>query len=231
MNLWLKNLLLLVLMLSASGLALALRPTQKIADQRAPIDLRAMIPSTFGDWAFDDSVAPVSTLPEQAAALTAIYDQMVSRTYKNSQGERVMLSVAYGSAQTKQLRTHRQEVCYAAQGFKIENLHSMSLKLGGQGVDATRMLAIHGDRSEPVTYWFTMGDIVVRSYLDRELAQLKYAVTGYIPDGYLVRVSSLSTDEENAYQKQLSFLEAMLSSVDPVLRAGLLGETSQLHRK
>ena len=40
MNLWLRNFVLLMLMLAASGLALALRPTQKIADQGPAIDLK-----------------------------------------------------------------------------------------------------------------------------------------------------------------------------------------------
>ena len=47
------------------------------------------------------------------------------------------------------------------------------------------MVATQGPRVEPVTYWFTTGDRVVLTYLQREMAQFKYALSGYIPDGYL----------------------------------------------
>ena len=50
MKIWAKNLILLVLMLAASGLALALRPTHKIAAHGPAIDLETIIPRTFGDW-------------------------------------------------------------------------------------------------------------------------------------------------------------------------------------
>ena len=50
MNVWINNFILLVLMLAASGLALALRPTYKVATYEPAIDLETIIPRAFGEW-------------------------------------------------------------------------------------------------------------------------------------------------------------------------------------
>ena len=155
--------------------------------------------------------------------MSKIYDQVLSRTYVNSRGERIMLSITYGSRQNQQMRAHRQEVCYSAQGFRISQLQRLPLTVGGAQVPVARMVATQGQRVEPVTYWFTMGDSAVMSYVDRELTQLRYAMVGQIPDGYLVRVSSLSSDPTKAFSEQLQFANALISSVDPELRRRLIG--------
>jgi hypothetical protein len=56
-----------------------------------------------------------------------------------------------------------------------------------------------------------------------QLAQLRYGLRGEIPDGLLVRVSSLSNDPDAAYHLQSQFLEALLANVDDATRARLLG--------
>lgn len=157
--------------------------------------------------------------------MSKIYDQVLSRTYINSRGERIMLSITYGSRQNQEMRAHRQEVCYSAQGFKISKLERLPLTVAGARVPSARMVATQGQRIEPVTYWFTMGDSAVMSYLDREVTQLRYAVQGHIPDGYLVRVSSLSADPARAFAKQAEFADALMSSLDAELRHRLTGRS------
>jgi EpsI family protein len=116
-------------------------------------------------------------------------------------------------------------VCYSAQGFKISQLQRLPLKVAGAMVPSARMVASQGQRVEPVTYWFTMGDDAVMSYLDREVTQLKYALAGKIPDGYLVRVSSLSANSEQAFAKHSEFADALMSSLDSELRRRLVGRS------
>lgn len=219
----LKHLTIGLAMLLAAGLAVALTPKTKIADQGPRIDLEAMIPKQFGDWQVDESIAPVVPSPDVQANLDMIYDQIVSRTYVDKNGRRIMLSITYGSTQNQQLRAHRQEVCYSAQGFDIHDLEHTTINVDGAMVPATRMFAIQGPRKEPVTYWFTMGDTVVLSRLDRQLVQLKYALSGLVPDGYLVRISNISDRPIEAYQEHLRFAEELFRSLDPVLKRKLLG--------
>lgn len=220
-----KYLIIGLAMLLAAGLAVALTPKTKIADQGPRIDLEAMIPKQFGDWRVDESITPVVPSPDVQANLNMIYDQIVSRTYVDKRGRRIMLSITYGSTQNQQLRAHRQEVCYAAQGFNIHHLEHTTINVDGVRVPATRMFAIQDHRKEPVTYWFTMGDTVVLSRLDRQLVQLKYAVSGFVPDGYLVRISNISDKPAEAYQEHLQFAAELFRSIDPTLNKKLLGRS------
>lgn len=210
-------------MLGTVALTFALTPKALLVDTAPRIDMEASIPEIFGDWSVDPAVTPISASPEQKETLDLIYDQMVSRTYVNSKGHRIMLSVAHGAAQNRQLRVHRQEVCYAAQGFQIKEIHSENIRLAGADIPMTRMIAVHGQRTEPVTYWFTMGDFLVRSHLDRQIVQLKYAFSGFVPDGYLFRVSSLASDSASAFTEQLAFSGELLRAMDRRLAEKLIG--------
>lgn len=134
-----------------------------------------------------------------------------------------MVSIAYGGTQNRELRAHRQEVCYAAQGFSISSLQKADIVVNGKAVQSTRMIAKQGPRTEPVTYSLAMGDAVVRSFLDRQLVNLKYTLSGYIPDGYLFRVSSLSSDADRAFEDQRKFADELLKHADQRLVTRLLG--------
>jgi len=220
-----RPLIVLVLMLGAATLSVVAVPTKLLSDTRPGFDLEGAIPKTFGDWKIDPYTIPIPPSPDQESAMNRIYDQILSRTYVNSRGERMMLSITYGSRQNQQMRAHRQEVCYSAQGFRISQLHRLPLTVAGATVPSARMVATQGQRVEPVTYWFTMGDDAVMSYLDREVTQLRYALKGMIPDGYLVRVSSLSSDPAQAFAKQAEFADALMSNLDEEFRHRLTGRT------
>ena len=206
-----QSLLVGAAMLLAASAALALRPSP--APQSAGFDLERMIPQSFGDWSIDPLIVPIVPAPDVQANLARVYDQIVSRTYVNARGERVMLTVAYGGDQSDALKAHRQEVCYVAQGFEISNVAHGQLRLRGKTIPVTRLLAVRGPRSEPVTYWFTMGDRVVLGRLERLIVQLKFGLSGRIPDGMLVRVSTISTDPARAYEGQEEFASALLGQM------------------
>ena len=89
-----------IAMVVAAGLAIAARPTVRIVDQKARIDLERSIPIAFGEWQVDASVAPIAVSPDVQAKLNKIYNQTLSRTYVNGSGQRIMLSIAYGGDQS-----------------------------------------------------------------------------------------------------------------------------------
>lgn len=215
----------LALMLGASALSVLAVPTEQLSKTRKAFDLQTAIPEAFGDWKLDPSIVPLPPSPDKAAVLNRTYDQILSRTYVNSRGERAMLSITYGSRQNQQMRAHRQEVCYSAQGFKISRLERLPLPIAQTSIASTRMVATQGQRVEPVTYWFTMGDAVVLTFAERELAQFKYALSGYIPDGYLVRISSLSVDADKAFMQHVDFAGVLMASIDGELRRRLTGHS------
>lgn len=219
-----KHLIIGLCMLAAAGLALALKPTHKIADAGPKLDLETFIPKEFGDWKVDETIVPLIADPEQKALIDKIYNQTLSRTYVNSRSERVMLSIAYGGDQSDSMAVHKPEICYPSQGFVLLKSPVISDFSTGEGViPVKRLVAAQGARIEPITYWTTVGDAVEVSGLQWKLHQLKYGLTGRIPDGLLFRVSSIQADEAQAYRMQDNFTREMLKALSPEGRKRIIG--------
>lgn len=220
----LKHLLVAACMFGAAGLALALKPTQQVSTAGASVDLETLIPKAFGTWKLDTTIAPIMVSPDVQAQLDKIYGQTLSRTYVNDQGERVMLSIAYGANQVSEdLQVHRPEYCYAAQGFQVSKGAEETLAYGPGQLPVKRLQASQGPRIEPITYWITIGDRATLPGFGRKLTQLSYGLTGKIPDGMLIRVSSITPDSQKGYQLQDQFVKDMLDSVSPAQRVRLTG--------
>ncbi len=212
-------------MLVAVALAHALKPTHKIADQQEKINLESMIPAQFDEWVVDKTLVPIRVNTEEQDVLKRIYAQTLSRAYVNKNGQRVMLSIAYGNDQSDGMRVHRPEVCYEAQGFQILKQDAGQLSLGASVLPVRYVLAVQGMRVEPITYWMTIGDSVTKPGLQQKIKQLQYGLTGKIPDGMLVRISTIDADEAGAYKVQAQFAKQMLAAMSPASQVKLIGNT------
>jgi len=211
------------LMSVASLTAWIATPSLKIADTRPAIHIDRLIPAAFGKWRIDDTVAPVQVDPAVQAQLDRIYAQTISRTYVDSEGRRVMLVIAYGGAQSDSLGVHKPEVCYPAQGFEIIRQQSATLDTGFGLLPVSQLVARQPRRYEPITYWIRVGDAVDGSGFQRKLTQMKYGLTGLIPDGMLFRVSSIGADEQS-FSLQGQFARELLAALDADGRAFVLGK-------
>lgn len=209
-------------MVAVVALASLRQPTPMPAPA-APFD--KLLPAQFGDWRIDASTIPVAPTPDVQQALDQIYDEIVSRTYLNSQGERVMLVVAYGGDQSDGLKAHRQEVCYTAQGFSILGIANDALRLSSNTVPLIRVQTRKADRFEPMSYWFVMGDQVRLTRLGRLASQVMYGLKGHVPDGLLVRVSTVNADAAAAFKTQDAFMAQLLQNVDAATRVRLVGRS------
>jgi len=187
------------------------------------ISLKGMIPEQIGEWKIDPSIVPLEVSPEVTKGLHELYSQTLVRTYVNNAGEHVMLSVAYGGDQSGSLSLHKPEFCYGSQGFEISDLERDNFSYAAHTFPVTRLMAVRGRRSEPITYWTTVGDKVVRNGVDQKLQKLRYAMTGKIPDGILIRLSTIEEDKQHSYQLQNSFIQSMLSSMKPEDRTRITG--------
>jgi EpsI family protein len=194
-----------------------------VASAASQFSLEAMIPKTFGGWTVDDTIVPLKPDPEQQTVLEKIYDQTLSRTYVNAEGQRVMLSIAYGGDQSKALQLHLPEVCYVAQGFQMLDERSDALATGFGKLPVKRLVARQGQRNEPITYWITIGDKAVMSGIQQKLQRMAYGLSGKIPDGMLVRVSTIQASETEAFRVQDRFVADMLGVMAPRDRVRLLG--------
>ncbi|GAB4483746.1 MAG: hypothetical protein OHK0018_15460 [Erythrobacter tepidarius] len=218
-----RGILLALAMALAAAAAVQMKPTRKIADQGPKIDLEAMIPRQFGDWKVDPAVIPLKVSPDVQARLDKIYNQTLARTYVNGKGERVMLSIAYGGDQSDNMQVHRPEVCYTAQGFEVTANAFGRIDTAWGAIPVRRVVARQGARNEPITYWIVVGDRIATRGLEQKLAQLRYGLTGRVPDGMLVRVSSIDRDEARGYAIQQEFVGTLLARVDEQRRLRLAG--------
>lgn len=223
-----KHLVIGLCMFAAAGMAVALKPTIKVMDSEAKLDLETLIPKQFGEWKIDETIVPLIANPEQQALINKIYNQTLTRTYVNPNGDRVMLSIAYGGDQTDSLALHRPETCYPAQGFQILKSPTISSFSTGEGsIPVKRLVAAQGQRVEPITYWTTVGDTVAVNGLKWKLQQLKYGLTGKIPDGLLFRISSIQGDDAKAYHIQDAFARDLLKALPPSGRQRIIGNPGQ----
>jgi EpsI family protein len=223
MNVWIRNLILLVLMLAASGLALALRPTYKVATNEPAIDLEAIIPHAFGEWRAEKENPVQMVDPQQQEMIEKIYTQTLNRTYVNNDGYRIMLAIAYGDDQRDAMQLHYPEVCYPAQGFSLTGKEKGTLTTENGSIAVTRILTNLGQRNEPVTYWTTVGDKVFQGGVEKKLVEIGYGLNGKIPDGLLIRVSSIDPEAPQAFAVQARFADQMLGALAPKYRQKLNG--------
>ena len=211
----LRALAIALCMLAATVLGHAMRPTRHLSDMVPKINLEAIFPRSFGDWQLDTRLPVAIVAPDVQAKLNELYNQVLTRTYVNARGDRIMVSVAYGGDQSDATRAHRPDVCYPAQGFEILSQKWVSLRMPDRILPVEQMLAKLGGRIEPVTFWFAVGDHVAVSGQDQKIQQLRYGLQGIIPDGMLVRVSSLDSEADRAYALQADFIRQMQLAFDP----------------
>jgi EpsI family protein len=223
---FLASIVLGVAMAGTSALTGALTPKQKVAAVQERFDLDAMVPKRFGNWTVDNAVVPLTPDETQKELIATLYDQTLARTYVNDAGQRVMLSIAYGGDQSKQLQLHLPEVCYVAQGFDMVQDHKGELATHYGHVPVKRLVARQNARNEPITYWVTIGDKAVMSGLGQKYQRFLYGLTGKIPDGMLVRVSTIEADENSAYRVQDRFVNQMLDAMSPHDRLKLMGAST-----
>jgi EpsI family protein len=124
------------------------------------------------------------------------------------------------------LQIHKPEVCYATQGFQINQMTKINVDLGIGKVPAMHLVATQGQRVEPITYWIRIGDKLARGWFEQNIARVSYGLKGQIPDGVLVRVSNISGNEKDSYELQTAFLTSMLKGMHAEDRSLLVGTLS-----
>lgn len=207
--------------LAAAGTAFARMPHDPLMligkDQ-----LDKIVPLKIGDWTFDTTSGLVLPPPDQLARL--LYDQQVARSYTSPDQLPVMLLLAYGSSQSGMLQIHRPEICYPASGFKLTETEVTSVPLPAGKMLPSRSFTANSDtRVEQVLYWTRIGELVPTGWWGQRLAVVRSNLHGKIPDGLLVRLSTVSNDADQAQATLKKFARAMLEEMPLATRRMLIG--------
>jgi EpsI family protein len=222
------SLIITTLMLSAAIGTRALTPTSHRSIYGPSIALENMIPLEFGQWKIATPLTNIIVNNEKNRLIDKIYNQTISRTYINNSGNRVMLSIAYGSDQSTDLHVHRPELCYLASGFEIGKIHKTLLITSTGQIPAMQLVAKNNARNEPITYWIRVGDSLTQGWIEQKFTALLQSLTGKVPDGLLFRVSTITNNENESYLIQQDFVSDMLQAIKPEDRRWLVGQSAPL---
>lgn len=208
--------------LGAALMAIVLAPRQLMARTSSSPSLEEVIPRQFGTWKVVPEISPVRPADPEAFVqpdpLSAkIYSQEVGRAYTDGRGNIVMLMVAYGPVQNYRLKSHRPEICYTANGFRISEKEGASINYrdAAAPINVTRLITERESRFEPVSYWIRVGNDVANGVVGHQLSRLKYGLKGIIPDGALIRVSTIGLPKDVSFKLQDQFIRDLLAAVPP----------------
>jgi EpsI family protein len=79
----------------------------------------------------------------------------------------------------------------------------------------TRLIAQRESRLEPLSYWMRIGNDISNGVVDNQLSRLKYGLRGVIPDGALIRVSTIGLSREASFKLQDQFIRDLLAAIPP----------------
>lgn len=225
-------LILLGAMLLAAFGAAALRPE---APTQAAVDLVTLVPDHFGPWRrIQTPFVQIDLSPTREDGAPSPYDQTLMRSYANRKGDIIMLALAYGAQQRQEVKIHRPELCYVAQGFHVDTPKSESIALdSARRLDVTRMLAQNDHRVEPVTYWIRIGNRISHSAWQSRSSIFRAGLSGHVPDGILVRASQAfprgHANVGRSFAVQAQFLSDLYQSLDTQARDLVAGSNGVAH--
>jgi EpsI family protein len=193
------------------------------SERAAPaFDLEVVVPKKFGAWR-EQAIAVQVVNPQVQEVVDRVYSHVLTRAYIDDSGYRIMLTIAYGNDQRGNLEVHRPEVCYPAQGFTVHRNDDDRLATRLGSIAVRRLDTSLGPRQEPLTYWTTIDNEVVRNRFEKRVAEIGAVVSGRIPDGMLVRVSSIDADRPRAWKAQDRFVNDLLESLSQSNRTRMAG--------
>lgn len=200
-----------VCLLLAAGAAVLAAP--KLTAEAASVDIESTAPARVSGWQMIQSPAMQVGVTTTANDINQPYDQTVMRTYLNNEGKAIHLALAWGRHQRQEVKIHRPELCYPAQGLAVKDLRDVQFPLqmpDGRTVIGKRMIAHNSaGQAEVVSYWIRIGSSYSSNALQTRWHIMQQGLKGEVTDGILVRVSQrIANDQdfEAAFRQQEQFV-------------------------
>lgn len=212
-------------LLAAAGAAAALTPRRNVVLLPEGRQLEAIVPKRVASWSAVPS--ELFVLPKTEGSLAdKLYNQTVTRLYESTTTLPVMLVMAYGSIQNDALQLHRPETCYTAVGFEVSGSKVEQVDIAGRArIPVRELTATAQQRVEPIVYWTRIGDSLPTTGREQRWAKLEQQFAGIVPDGILVRISTVAEPTAATFAGLRAFAAAMLQAVAPADRPVLVGTT------
>jgi EpsI family protein len=220
------GILLAVFMIGASIISSIAKPTRYLADISPRARLSDEIPNVFKRWKKLPTDVVTVLDPTQQAVLEYLYTETLAANYVNTSNQLVMLSIAYGKDQSLGHEVHKPSLCYPAQGFTVIEEREIPLTLDThRSIIVRYMKTQKGQRIEPLIYWTTAGDFIYRNRMQQKLIGFKYSRDNLIPDGMIVRASTLENDPAVALTSITDFVQDWYESMPEQQRRRYFGNT------
>jgi EpsI family protein len=214
-----RELLLGGVLMAATGVTFALDPRKHVS-YLGSAKLDNLVPEAIGDWRFVASSGLV--LPPKDQLRESIYSQLLTRVYQRDNGDAVMLLIAYSAAQDGVIQVHRPETCYPASGYRLIRNKAHEVPIDNPVHPQGRfIIADNNIRREQMVYWTRLGRYFPVRWADQRLAVARENLAGRIPDGVLVRISTV--DVSNGLALLDDFTRALFASVPQQMKNVLVG--------
>lgn len=217
-----------IVLLFSSSAVLAYWFTPKLETQAMPENFEVSVPKQIGQWTEQPNpYLQVGLVDTNDKDIDQPYDRVLMRSYNTAEGEPVMLALAYAREQSQDVKIHRPDVCYQAQGFAIKSRQVQTLAIDDQHqVQIVRLVVTQPARLEVVSYWIRVGNEYPVTPLNMRMKILRDGLEGHVADGILVRASSIIEDESQAsaaFARQEKFLRELVAAM-PSNQASVLAK-------
>jgi len=217
-----RNILIGGVGLACSGLAWAGARKTDI-DELPEGALERFVPQTLGPW----TAVPTGNvvLPAKGELSDKTYNDVLVRVYRNAAGEGVALLLAYGSLQARDMQLHRPELCYPAAGFVIKSDETVSVRVPNEPPITARLLDTASQtRPEQVLYWTRIGEDFPTTQMAQRWSVVRQNLRGQVPDGILVRTSTVAPDAKTALPLLRGFVADLVDNAPVATRRLLVGQ-------
>ena len=185
------------------------------------VAFQALLPAKVGGW-----TARVSSdliLPSADALSDKLYENLKTYTYEGPGLPTIMFLIAYSSVQQNDVQVHRPEVCYPMAGYPILTNQPVEARIGNRGIPARYLTADRGALREMILYWTRVGQRFPLNWTQQRIEMARANVSGVIPDGALLRFSTISAEGSNDYQLLTDFAHKMAQSLNPKMKEVFFG--------
>jgi EpsI family protein len=207
-------------LLASAGAAAAMVPRRAV-DLLGDRKLEAIIPQKIGPWSFYSKSGLV--VPPSDELSDALYAQLLTRVYVAAEQLPIMLLIAQSGFQTGVLQVHRPEVCYPTGGYELSAPSSLDVDTSRGKLSTVAFTATADARTEQLIYWTRVGRDLPSSWSEQRWSVAKANLRGELPDAVLVRISTVSPDEDQAFSVLETFARDLIGAVPASARQFLTG--------